>query len=243
MISDGDVARPTAELAREDRGSSTAGRAHRRAGGRARTEGRAGELSLQRARQVPVGGAAPQRHLHRRRGDRSRDPGGPGRGRREPGSVSGAWRRPAQAAGHLGRAGGYPAPRRPATIARPRRKNSGVSVLSAPAPQLSRTFRSVLPFCRAHRCDQPTRTDRTTRSTQPCIPPGGNVTSSGWQVTLCDPMWHVSSRSGVATLQTAIHLLLTYLLTYSAICSKGPHLCYACEACCCSQSSAVVSVC
>ena len=42
---------------------------------------------------------------------------------------------------------------------------------------------------------------------------GGNVTSAGWQVTLCDPMWHVSSRSGVATLQTAIHLLLTYLST------------------------------
>ena len=41
----------------------------------------------------------------------------------------------------------------------------------------------------------------------------GNVTSAGWQVTLCDPMWHVSSRSGVATLRTAIHLLLTYLLT------------------------------
>jgi len=43
---------------------------------------------------------------------------------------------------------------------------------------------------------------------------GRNVTSAGWQVTLCDPMWHVSSRSGVATLRTAIHLLLTYLLTY-----------------------------
>ena len=41
---------------------------------------------------------------------------------------------------------------------------------------------------------------------------GGNVTSAGWQVTPCDPMWHVSSRSGVATLRTAIHLLLTYLL-------------------------------
>ena len=27
---------------------------------------------------------------------------------------------------------------------------------------------------------------------------GGNVTSAGWQVTLCDPIWHVSSRSGVA---------------------------------------------
>jgi len=36
---------------------------------------------------------------------------------------------------------------------------------------------------------------------------GGNVTSAGW----CDPMWHASSRSGVATLRTAIHLLLTYL--------------------------------
>ena len=41
---------------------------------------------------------------------------------------------------------------------------------------------------------------------------GRNVTSAGWQVTLCDPMWHVSSRSGVATLPTAIHLLLTYKL-------------------------------
>jgi len=64
-----------------------------------------------------------------------------------------------------------------------------------------------------------------TRSTQPCIAPGslnrvpasaggkgGNVTSAGWQVTLCDRIWHVSSRSGVATLRTAIHLLLTYLL-------------------------------
>ena len=39
-----------------------------------------------------------------------------------------------------------------------------------------------------------------------------SFTSAGWQVTLCDPMWHVSSRSGVATLRTAIHLLLTYLL-------------------------------
>jgi len=38
---------------------------------------------------------------------------------------------------------------------------------------------------------------------------GANVSSAGWQVTLCDPIWHVSSRSGVATLRTAIHLLLT----------------------------------
>jgi len=32
------------------------------------------------------------------------------------------------------------------------------------------------------------------------------------ELTLCDPMWHVSSRSSVATLRTAIHFLLTYLL-------------------------------
>jgi len=29
---------------------------------------------------------------------------------------------------------------------------------------------------------------------------GGNVTCAGWHVTLCDPMWHVSSRSCVAIL-------------------------------------------
>ena len=40
--------------------------------------------------------------------------------------------------------------------------------------------------------------------------PYGNVTSAGWQVTLCDPMLHVSSHSGVATLRITIHLLLTY---------------------------------
>ena len=70
--------------------------------------------------------------------------------------------------------------------------------------------------------------NKPARSTQPCILPGslnrvpasagwgkgGNVTSAGWQVTLCGPMWHVSSRRGVATLRTAIHLLLTYLRLY-----------------------------
>ena len=71
------------------------------------------------------------------------------------------------------------------------------------------------------------RTERTrpfydSRSTQPYIPPGSlnrvpasaGVRAGMLQVTLCDLMWHVSSRSGVATLRTAIHLLLTYLLTY-----------------------------
>jgi len=63
---------------------------------------------------------------------------------------------------------------------------------------------------------------KPTRSTQPCIPlgslnrvpaligwgNGGNVTSARWRVTLCDPIWHVSSRSGaVLVAQTAIRFL------------------------------------
>ena len=28
---------------------------------------------------------------------------------------------------------------------------------------------------------------------------GGNATSAGWQLTLCDPTWHVSSRNGQAS--------------------------------------------
>jgi len=57
-------------------------------------------------------------------------------------------------------------------------------------------------------CNQPTT------STQPCVAPGSlngvpalpavragwrDVTSAGWQVTLCDPVWCVSSRSGEAS--------------------------------------------
>ena len=54
---------------------------------------------------------------------------------------------------------------------------------------------------------------------------GGNVSSAGWQVTLCDPIWHVSSRSGVATLPTAIHLLLTARRYASAVCAIAVCLC------------------
>ena len=63
------------------------------------------------------------------------------------------------------------------------------------------------------------------RSTQPCIPPrllnrapasaggkGGNVTSVGWRVTLCDPIWHVSSCSGVAMLHR--EMLYPYTILY-----------------------------
>jgi len=41
---------------------------------------------------------------------------------------------------------------------------------------------------------------------------GGNVTSVGWQVILCDPIWHVSSRSVEASCELlhSIYLYLTF---------------------------------
>jgi len=83
-------------------------------------------------------------------------------------------------------------------------------------------------------CNQPTR------STQPCIPPdslnrvpasagvkaGWNVTSAGWQVTRCDPIWHVSSSSGVATsvseLLVCYPCYFTLLLLYFNTMWPGP---------------------
>jgi len=72
-------------------------------------------------------------------------------------------------------------------------------------------------------CNQPTRL------TQPCIPPGSlnrvpasaggkgwNVTSTGWQVTLCDPIWHVSSSSGEACRELLYPVtLLLYFTKYA----------------------------
>ena len=42
----------------------------------------------------------------------------------------------------------------------------------------------------------------------------GKVTSAGWQVTLCDLIWHVISRSGVVISITNCYIRFTYLLTY-----------------------------
>ena len=69
---------------------------------------------------------------------------------------------------------------------------------------------------------------KPTRSTQPCIPPwslnrvpaliswgkGGDVTSAGWQVTMCDPIWHVSSRSGEAVCELVYFLPLPFTFFY-----------------------------
>ena len=40
---------------------------------------------------------------------------------------------------------------------------------------------------------------------------GGKVTSAGWQVTLCDLIWHVISRSGVVTSITNCYIRFTLL--------------------------------
>jgi len=59
---------------------------------------------------------------------------------------------------------------------------------------------------------------------QSCISPGSlntapalngwgkrrNVSSVGWKVTLCDPIWHVSSRSGEDGCITAVRIDLTF---------------------------------
>ena len=41
---------------------------------------------------------------------------------------------------------------------------------------------------------------------------GGKITSAGWQVTLCDLIWHVISRIGVVISITNCYIWFTYLL-------------------------------
>ena len=41
---------------------------------------------------------------------------------------------------------------------------------------------------------------------------GGKVTSAGWQVTLCDPIWHVISRSGVVISITNCYIRVYFTL-------------------------------
>ena len=43
---------------------------------------------------------------------------------------------------------------------------------------------------------------------------GGKVNAAGWQVTLCDPIWHVSSRSGVVMSITNYYIRVYFLLCY-----------------------------
>jgi len=49
----------------------------------------------------------------------------------------------------------------------------------------------------------------------------GVVTSAGWQVTLCDPIWYVSSSIGVATSVSDCYIRVTLLYFYMMK-SRGP---------------------
>ena len=57
---------------------------------------------------------------------------------------------------------------------------------------------------------------------------GGNVTSVGWQVTLCDPVWYVSSRSGVSSIARGVARRLI-----KSTCSVGQI--HGALSCCCSK--------
>jgi len=58
---------------------------------------------------------------------------------------------------------------------------------------------------------------------------GWNATPVGWQVTLCDPIWHVSSSSGVATsVSELLHPCYFTLLYFTIIIAGLKRLSYLC---------------
>jgi len=44
---------------------------------------------------------------------------------------------------------------------------------------------------------------------------GGNITSARWQVTLCDPIWHVNSHSSEACCKRICFVYFTYLFYFT----------------------------
>jgi len=66
---------------------------------------------------------------------------------------------------------------------------------------------------------------------------GWNVTSAGWQVTLYDPIWHVSSSSGEACCELLYPVTLLYFTTFetddavAAVCSVGRRFGTKCGGC------------
>jgi len=60
---------------------------------------------------------------------------------------------------------------------------------------------------------------------------GGKVTTAGWQVTLCDPIWHVISRSSEVIsmnccyIQFTLQVWLTFGLVMTSIVSRASLMC------------------
>ena len=50
---------------------------------------------------------------------------------------------------------------------------------------------------------------------------GGKVTAAGWQVTPCDPIWHVISRSGVVISITICYIRVYFTYFYT---EKNQHV-------------------
>ena len=75
-----------------------------------------------------------------------------------------------------------------------------------------RTFTAALQHCEVSSALHRSRVAKS--STSSGWSESGNVTSDGWQVTLCDPIWHVSSRSGVAMLHCELLYPYTSLDLY-----------------------------
>ena len=81
-------------------------------------------------------------------------------------------------------------------------------------------------------CVPPWYITKPTRSTQPCVPVGSlnqvlaltgggkdvDVTSAGWQITLCDPIWHASSHSGEACCKLIYLFTLLLRITVYTLC-------------------------
>ena len=51
---------------------------------------------------------------------------------------------------------------------------------------------------------------------------GGDVTSAGWQVTLCDPIWYASSYSGEACKVLAVYCVKKKKVTRMPIVEVAP---------------------
>ena len=86
------------------------------------------------------------------------------------------------------------------------------------------SWRQMFAMCRSDGSQWPAKQQNASSSK------GGNVTCAGWQVTLCDSIWHMSSRSGEALANCYTWLLYFTLLlrevdlTRQLACQHQPQL-------------------
>jgi len=90
-----------------------------------------------------------------------------------------------------------------------------------------KTFAQVFYTCICYTLSKPTVSEQGNTQRVPALigwGKGGNVTSARWQVTLCNPIQHVSFRSGVAKLFANCYIqLLTSYFTGHLLTSRFLH--------------------